>query len=153
MSDTHITTNCSTCRNSYYTSYSRKRSLRAAISADSEVFDAWPNSTVLTLDAKLREHIVSPTFFSTGATCTIISVFESPPVNQKQQSALQSNDTMWRQESSGQHANTRERERGSLLSESCSRYVSFEFLNGTWDDFPLSACMTSPSEDSDLLML
>ena len=41
---------------------------------------ACPNSTAFTLWAKLSEQTVSPRFFSTGATCTTIKVFELPPV-------------------------------------------------------------------------
>ena len=36
--------------------------------------------------------------------------------------------------------------------ESCSRYVSVEFLNGTWPCLAALAAMTSPSAERDLLM-
>ena len=47
-------------------------------------FEAAPNSTVRTRLAKLRLVNVSQTFFSTGATWTIINVLLSPPGGTKQ---------------------------------------------------------------------
>lgn len=44
---------------------------------------AGPSSTALTLSANFSEQTVSEIFFSTGAICTTIKVFESPPVTLK----------------------------------------------------------------------
>ena len=53
-------------------------------SVASVFLEAAPNSTVRTRFAKLRLVNVSQTFFSTGATWTIISVLLSPPGGTKQ---------------------------------------------------------------------
>ena len=59
--------------------------------------EAAPNSTVRTRWPKLRLHVVSETFFSTGATWTIISVLLSPPAafTQKMHHELHTDRDVW----------------------------------------------------------
>ena len=51
----------------------------SAVGGPMTLLVACPSSTALTRWANVREQTVSPTFFSTGAAWTTISVLESPP--------------------------------------------------------------------------